>query len=506
LCEKAARFIDRRALAIVVGFSCLYLAGTCGRASQKLFWHDELFTLYMARLPSMSHVWAAIATPADGTPPAFHAITRASIALFGDGAIGLRLPSIVGFLVACVSLYVFVRRRSGPVYGLIAFLLPMATNAYSYAYEARAYSVVLGLAGIALISWQAAVDGRKRLWSLGALFTSLSVAIACHYYASLLLVPFGIGEAARYRRRHVPDWPLWSILIASVFPLIALQPLIRAAPKLVVGWFSQLSPRAILDGYETVLVPLVIPALAILVLAGAVSTVAADRTETPPAPPVSEWLAMATLLATPMWAAPLAGLVVGSFVARYALIWVLGFSVLAAFGVAACLRYARVMGTVAGLILLLWTGAKQTAAVRLLAHDSPTADATYRHLLAERNTLLPIAVTHGHTYLPLVEYGPAEIRSRLVMIVPPPRVVARLGESGDTPLIGLSKWVPLRIQDLDSFIAARAQFLLYGPSSWILPELRAAGARLTYRGEDRQTGMFVTSDPGPAALYLVTFE
>ena len=237
---------------------------------------------------------------------------------------------------------------------LIAFLLPVATNAYIFAYEARAYGVVLGLAGLTLISWQAAARGQERRRSLAALFVSLSVAISCHYYALLLLVPLSVGEGIRFWHRRLPDWPLWSVLVASIFPLIGLQPLIRAAPKLVVGWFSRLSPRTVLEGYETVLAPLVIPALAILVLAGGAIALASMREESPSAaPPSYEWFAMAALLATPMWVAPIAGVLVGSFVARYALFWVLGFGVLVAYAVAACLRYAKVTGTLAALVLLV---------------------------------------------------------------------------------------------------------------------------------------------------------
>src|SRR6185436_1414327 len=117
-------------------------------------------------------------------------------------------------------------------------------------------------------------------------------------------------------------------------------------------------------------------------------------------------------------------------------------------------RYPKKIATLAVLTLVLWAGAKQASAIRLLAREPPTFAPTYAHLLAERNNSLPIAVTHGHAFLPLAEYAQAELKSRLVMIIPSPRIAAKIGASGDLPLIGLSKWVPLRIQDLDSFIAA----------------------------------------------------
>ena len=504
--EPLVRFLERRAALIVAGFSCLYFAGTSGRASQKLLWHDELFTLYLARLPTLADVWAAIATPVDGTPPLFHALTRASVGIFGEGLVALRLPSILAFLLGCVCLYRFVRRRYGPLYGLVAFVLPIATNASLYAYEARAYGVVFGLAGVSLACWQSAADGDRRRLSLALLFLSLAAAIATHYYAVLLLGPLAVGEAIRFWSRRRADRAMWCVLVASLAPLIVLQPLIRAAPALVTGWFSYSSPRAIVETYEGVLLPLVIPAVVFLVLVGATIAVPRIPEDTEPSPPAHEWIAMIVLLATPLWAAAIASAIVGSFVARYTLFWVLGFSVLAAFTVAACSRYARAAGALAAVTLLLWAGAKQVSAARFLMREPPSPETLYSHLVAERNTPLPIAVTHGHIFLPLVEYAPADIRSRLVMIIPSPRIAARIGQSGDTPLIGLAKWMTLQVEDLDSFTARHRRFVLYGPPSWILSELRTAGAILTYEGEDDAGGTLAVSNPGPSSLYLVTFK
>src|SRR4026207_1486023 len=44
---------------------------------QKLLWNDELYTLYFARLPQWSALWAALSTGADQIPPTFILITKA---------------------------------------------------------------------------------------------------------------------------------------------------------------------------------------------------------------------------------------------------------------------------------------------------------------------------------------------------------------------------------------------------------------------------------------------
>jgi len=164
----------------ILGFFCLmFLLGTCGRASQKLFWHDELFTLYMTRLPGLGDVWRAIADGAEASPPLFAAITRASTGLLGEGLITVRLPAIAGFLIASLAACVFVTRRCGPIYGLVACLLPTATDAYVYAYEARPYGIVLALA--AIVNTFVVYDGES-IWLEGLALMGLYCIIAASFW------------------------------------------------------------------------------------------------------------------------------------------------------------------------------------------------------------------------------------------------------------------------------------------------------------------------------------
>ena len=151
-------------------FSILYLLATCYRASRKLFWFDELFTVYISRLPDLASVWNALKEGADFNPPLFYALTKFFESLDGEGPIATRLPAILGFWIFCLCLFRFVSIRTSVLAGLISMLFPLVTTAYFYAYEARAHGVVLGFCGIALICWQAAdsfeTKGLVALWPL----------------------------------------------------------------------------------------------------------------------------------------------------------------------------------------------------------------------------------------------------------------------------------------------------------------------------------------------------
>jgi dolichyl-phosphate-mannose-protein mannosyltransferase len=500
---------ERHAWIVLAAMSALYLAATFGRASQRLFWHDELVTVYMSRLPRIADVWAAIELGAEATPPLFPITTRAAVALLGEGLITVRLPETIGFLVAMLCAYTFVARRFGTVFGLIAFLIPAATDAYVYAYEARPYGLILGFAGGAMIAWQHAAEGRRRAIALPILFASLSGAILCHYYAAVLLAPFLVGEGARIGERRKADWAVLSVLVLSLVPLVFLLPLIRSAAAGGVGFFSAIRPRAVIEGYELVLGSLGVPALGVAIVGGLLLSMrrATPLEESAGTAPLHEWIAMITLTLLPLVGASAAGFVVGAFVMRYAMPWILGFSVLVAFMTASSTRYPRTFGMVTLAALVAWTAVKFVPSATLLTHDAPTLSRTHYTILFEPPSTLPIVVTHAHTFLPMVEYMPPQIAARLVLLTAPPRLVSQWGpEAREEGLTALAKVIPIHVEEFDAFIAKNRHFLLYGPPMWLPGELRAAGAKLTLKGEEREAVPFAMSDPGQVFLYEVTFE
>jgi uncharacterized membrane protein len=184
----AARGGRRRRLRMfVTGVSAvlvLYMLGTLGRAHEKLLWHDEIYTITVARLQTDA-VWAALRDGVDLNPPGFYLLTRASHVIFGEGLIGSRMPAVLGVLLAGLCAAVYVRKRHGPFAGIVAMLLLFGSDAYLYAYEARPYGPVLGLGGVALVCWQSATVAHHRPAWLAGLFASLAGAMACHYYAML---------------------------------------------------------------------------------------------------------------------------------------------------------------------------------------------------------------------------------------------------------------------------------------------------------------------------------
>jgi Dolichyl-phosphate-mannose-protein mannosyltransferase len=222
-----------------------YFAITFYRAQRRLFWFDEINTVYIARLHDLGSIWSACTHAGDFNPATFYLLTRWSEAAFRANELGARIPQVVGFWVFCLCLYCFVSIRTNALAGFIALLFPITTPGYWYAYEARPYGLVLGFFGLALISWQAATDRSRRRWiPLAGLAVSITGAALCHGYTFLFLVPLGVGELVRTFQRRRLDAAVWCALLMPLIVFAAtMLPLLHTVratlPPSFVATFSE---------------------------------------------------------------------------------------------------------------------------------------------------------------------------------------------------------------------------------------------------------------------------
>lgn len=214
----------------IAAISVIYFVDVILRATSKHFWFDELATIFICRLPNMAAVWAALIDHgADFNPPLFYFLTRASQSVFGEGLIGSRIPEMLGVWIFCLCLFQFVSSRSGSLAGFIAGIFPLLTEAKYYAYEARPHGIVLGFCGIAVVCWQLDVKGSRRWLSLTGFGLSLAAAFLTHFYAILLLFPFGVAEIYRFVKSRRLDWSVWITMAgAASFAAFFYIPLLRA--------------------------------------------------------------------------------------------------------------------------------------------------------------------------------------------------------------------------------------------------------------------------------------
>jgi hypothetical protein len=118
------------------------IAGTAGRASRKLLWHDEIVTLAILQQP-ISELLPMLEAGIDLTPPLFHVVTEAGLYVPLPRLIALRSVSIAMFAVCLAAVYAFVKHRGDTWDALAAVTVLALSGAHTFAYEARAYAMLL---------------------------------------------------------------------------------------------------------------------------------------------------------------------------------------------------------------------------------------------------------------------------------------------------------------------------------------------------------------------------
>lgn len=241
--ELRERGVDRIVLVALLVGAASYCALVAWLAAERPLGNDELFTLYFSRLPGFDDVWRELETGVEQTPPFFYLVTRASLRMFGDNDVALRLPELGAVLLAAGCMLAVVARRSTLVHGTIAALLLLATQAGFYAYEARPYALVLGFVALCFLLWQLRLDGGGPLVVTG-LALAATAAVATHYYAVLALLPFVVAEATRAVGRRRLDVAVAGAFAVSLVPLLVAAPLIEAARAYSGSFWTEYSWRS----------------------------------------------------------------------------------------------------------------------------------------------------------------------------------------------------------------------------------------------------------------------
>jgi 4-amino-4-deoxy-L-arabinose transferase-like glycosyltransferase len=215
--DYLAEWLERHSKLVVAALLAGILLIAVGVASHKLFWYDELITVFTASLPTVGGVWHFFADGLDTTGPVASLVARAGMHLPLPPELSVRFPFILAYMGMCLGLYGFIRRRYRVGYALAAMLFPLVLPTFCYFMtEARAYALMLGGASLGMYFWQTAAEGKARPWSIFGLWLALALAIASHLFALFLFVPFAAAQLARDWTRKRPDWPVWLALL--LFP------------------------------------------------------------------------------------------------------------------------------------------------------------------------------------------------------------------------------------------------------------------------------------------------
>ena len=481
-----ARLATRLALAL---FACV-LAGTLvARAQVKPFWHDEIYTIVGAQLPSFRVLWHADREGLDLSPPLNTAATMAVLTVMRPGRVSVRLPALAGFLCAAWAAFEIVRRRAGAMSGLCAVLVLCFTAALRFAYEARGYGLMLGCFGVALYGWSEAAQGRRRRVHLPLLALSLAAGCWAQYFGAIAFAPVLAGEAVRSIERRTLDLPIWAALAAGAGAVLPLLPLIHTAEAQAGTFWAHALVRNLPSLYGFVLEPLIwrpvgYVAVAILLITVAERTV--WRTAPPRRLPAYEIAAGLTAVLIPAIALLGAAASTGTFTDRYGLDGSLGFAIAIPLLISTAARGRRVATALLPAVLLYAFLPGAYISIRQARDPFVNPFDARPTLAAEARGSEPVVITGGLMYLQLWYYAPPDLRQHLWYVADPAEALRFTGtDTADRGYQELRRWAAVQAPDYASFMATHASFLLYGAGSgWISDRLKTDGARFDVIGKE----------------------
>lgn len=470
---------------VVAGLlAVFYFVTSIQIAAHRVFWFDELFTLYIARLPHVSTIWTALGNGVDALPPAYYVVVRVFDSLFGPGDIAARVPSMIALSVGLLVIFDCARRLTDGLHGLIALSVATCSFLPYYGYEARSYGVYFMFAAFALWAW---TNENLSPRSQAILFGVAFFAGECfHYYFGMCLLPFVLWELLRWKPGHRPSLKILAGLIGAMAPVVILSPLILSFSRKFAGgyWnrpsfpelraiFSQIFP----DGLF----------LLALIMIWIVLSRNDEEPETPlePMPPaeVIGWLCLAI-----PFAAFVVSMKTNAFYSRYFIGVLPGVAV--AFAVFLWRHFRRAAQVSMGVCVLLagWGVGQQLTTVR---HPDRVEATGIRPFLAVEDSLH----LEGKRYY--VFSGPMLFLEAFQYSAHPEQVVLLLPADFNRQAKGqrdpyqhqrleanLSQYHPMQIWTVDDLSQHRAQAALIDPTQEAVRDLKQAGISASTRFSD----------------------
>jgi hypothetical protein len=218
---------------LILAISLVAGSLACVGAWLRPVWHDELYTLALARLP-VGELLAALVT--DSGPPLHYLLCRLLFVLVGWqegsvlGTLMVRLPSVLAF--AFIPWVVWRARpvsRAGELWGplLVIAWLPLLY----FGTEARAYAVLALVNALLWIRGTVWIERGGR-WTF--CFAALAACLPLLHYTgivSFLLLPALAFFVPRRRRRT-----LVIALVVAALPALAWMPVMLGAPPDAMAW------------------------------------------------------------------------------------------------------------------------------------------------------------------------------------------------------------------------------------------------------------------------------
>jgi 4-amino-4-deoxy-L-arabinose transferase-like glycosyltransferase len=492
--------LDRHGWTVFALFALVCLASLLVRARAKPFWHDEIYTILHAGLPTFGTMWRAGVDGFDLSPPLNTWLTRLVHAVAGVGHISTRVPPMLGYMTMTTVVFYLLKSRANTLTALSGALLPGFTAAYRYSYEARGYGLMVGLFALALYAWSEAARERSRTIHLTLLAAALAGSVWNHYYGVLVFVPIAVGECVRALQRRRLDRGVLVAFVAACLVIVPIYPLAAAARTQSESFWSRASTADIAGAYQFVFAPLLerdfgYAAIAIAALALLVRTRRSARQIQRRVPAYEVWAGSAALL-IPVLAVGMGIIVTGVFVPRYAMSAVLGLALVVP--ILVWQRHSRAAVAEVVLCGFLLFAFVRSMGPSLLSPPLFTDPYLSKPLLQGALTSGPGVVSSSSLqFLQHWYYTPTALKGRLRYLADVDNAKRfTASDTIDRGYLALSRWTAVPIQPFEAFIAGYREFRVHeGGSGWLLRKLDELGAARTELGRGPGERLFSVQLP-----------
>jgi len=454
-----------------------------------LLWEDELFSFYTATQPSAAAIiHLQLHTPFALDPLAYPLASHAAMALFGQNAFALRLPSLLGFLLMQLCIFHCVRLAFNARTAYLAALLPLCMSLFDYTAQGRPYGMLLGEFGAVLLCWYLASSREHRMLPLLGLAIALFAAITTHFFGVLILVPVFCAEVYRAIVRRKVDAPLLLAIAIGMSGLLADLPVRAAVLPYRAHFYSATNLHANMLGYSYVWAfgqffrylahdPQHGIFWPVWLLLGTVLALSLRETLLHHRNQMPLWVALATLGLLPFFAMATAMTATNAYEPRYALGLAIGFSALLAIALAPLLQrtwffYALLFCIWGSIVPFSFVAASQQAAVT----------AAQRSALQNFYPPGPVYMAAEDCFSPDYFYATAAERGRIICLYSTYWELRQLqNDTGALTSQAMNGHTPLHFLDFAQYPAKTAPGTLWIASShptWLNAALREQGFSL----------------------------
>ncbi len=495
----AGNWVESHYISSLLILFAIYLCAHLGYSLRIPLWHDEIFTFYIAQAPSVRDLLHLTRT-IDLNPPLSYLLTRASFHLFGVGTLQTRLPEIAGFWLALVCISLFVRRRAGSTFAILAAVILFASKTTEPAIDGRPYGLMFGFGALMLVLWQSSTmahtHSARSSQSLGSDFLLAFAATALlltHVFGLFLWAAIAAAEAAHsWERKQFTPSRLVALLLPLACTWFFYVPIFRAhaASSFPPTFQAHLSD---IFGYFADRTTLELKALGFTIpLVGAVGGLFWLR----PAPRFvltwPEWVAVFCFLLTPVLIIASLAPRHGAFFYRYGDAAMLGTAIL--FTVLLCRLTANrpAAALLAAVIFLFFSSRMQNAYMfvaqdRIFCHTEPTIVPFHPVPLATSD--LPLVINSGIVFIEMNNHESPKLLDRTFYLTGGP---VALHYTNATIFEGMPDEVEAfhlhgHAEPYPTFVHQYPHFYLLAsdhdfPEDWLLRKLHDDGAKMHLLG------------------------